>query len=63
MGILKDRLWTLMESEALTRIAHEIVEKNKGTEAVIMVGIKSRGTLGRPPGKLIERSKVFYPGY
>jgi pyrimidine operon attenuation protein / uracil phosphoribosyltransferase len=28
---------------ALTRIAHEIVERNKGTEDIIMVGIKSRG--------------------
>jgi len=28
---------------ALTRIAHEIVEKNKGIENVILVGIKSRG--------------------
>lgn len=28
---------------ALTRIAHEIVERNKGTENVVLVGIKSRG--------------------
>ncbi len=28
---------------AVTRIAHEIVEKNKGTENVVLVGIKSRG--------------------
>lgn len=28
---------------ALTRIAHEIVEKNKGTEDLVLVGIKTRG--------------------
>lgn len=28
---------------SLTRIAHEIVEKNKGTENLVLVGIKTRG--------------------
>jgi len=28
---------------ALTRVAHEIIEKNKGIENVILVGIKTRG--------------------
>ncbi|RJX29349.1 MAG: bifunctional pyr operon transcriptional regulator/uracil phosphoribosyltransferase PyrR [Dethiobacter sp.] len=28
---------------ALTRIAHEIVERNKGTDNVVLVGIKRRG--------------------
>ncbi|MFG6115199.1 bifunctional pyr operon transcriptional regulator/uracil phosphoribosyltransferase PyrR [Halobacillus sp. MO56] len=28
---------------ALTRISHEIIEKNKGVEDVILVGIKTRG--------------------
>ena len=28
---------------ALVRIAHEIVEKNKGTENLVLVGIRSRG--------------------
>lgn len=28
---------------ALTRISHEIIEKNKGVENVVLVGIKSRG--------------------
>ena len=27
----------------LTRVAHEIIEKNKGTEDIILVGIKRRG--------------------
>ena len=28
---------------ALTRIAHEILERNKGVEDLVLVGIKSRG--------------------
>lgn len=28
---------------ALTRIAHEIIERNKGIDSVILVGIKTRG--------------------
>jgi pyrimidine operon attenuation protein/uracil phosphoribosyltransferase len=28
---------------ALTRIAHEIIEKNKGTEDVVLIGIQRRG--------------------
>jgi pyrimidine operon attenuation protein/uracil phosphoribosyltransferase len=28
---------------ALTRIAHEILERNKGTEGLVLVGIRSRG--------------------
>lgn len=28
---------------ALTRIAHEIVEKNKGIENIVLIGIKTRG--------------------
>ncbi|MCP8616582.1 bifunctional pyr operon transcriptional regulator/uracil phosphoribosyltransferase PyrR [Salirhabdus salicampi] len=28
---------------ALTRISHEILEKNKGTDSLILVGIKTRG--------------------
>lgn len=30
-------------SRALTRIAHEVIERNKGIEDVILVGIKTRG--------------------
>ena len=37
----------IMDSEAirraLVRIAHEIIEKNKGVEAVVIVGIRTRG--------------------
>ncbi len=28
---------------ALTRIAHEIIEKNKGTEDLVLIGIRTRG--------------------
>ena len=34
---------------ALTRISHEIVERNKGTDDLVLVGIRTpRGTAGRP---------------
>lgn len=49
---------------ALTRIAHEIIEKNKGIEEVVILGIKTRGV---PLGKRIaqkiyeiEERKVAY---
>ena len=32
-----------MMKRALTRIAHEIIEHNKGVEACVLVGIKTRG--------------------
>lgn len=42
---------------ALTRIAHEIVEKNKGTDELVIVGIKTRGiTLAK---RLAERISSF----
>ncbi|PKR78556.1 bifunctional pyr operon transcriptional regulator/uracil phosphoribosyltransferase PyrR [Halalkalibacillus sediminis] len=31
-------------SRALKRISHEIIERNKGTEDLLLVGIKTRGT-------------------
>lgn len=30
-------------SRALTRIAHEILERNRGTDGVVLVGLRSRG--------------------
>lgn len=38
---------------SLIRIAHEIIEKNKGTENIALVGIKSRGV---PLAKLIAEN-------
>ena len=41
------KLATVMDADALrravTRIAHEILESNKGTEGLVLVGIRSRG--------------------
>lgn len=46
MPVLTDKT-VLMDSEgirrALTRISHEIVEKNKGVDNVVLVGIRTRG--------------------
>jgi pyrimidine operon attenuation protein/uracil phosphoribosyltransferase len=40
---------------ALTRIAHEIVERHGGTDDLVLVGIRSRGVpLARRLGRLIE---------
>jgi pyrimidine operon attenuation protein / uracil phosphoribosyltransferase len=40
---------------ALTRVAHEIVERNGGTEALVLVGIRSRGVpLAQRLAALIE---------
>ena len=38
-------------NRSLTRIAHEIIEKNKGTENIALIGIKSRGV---PLAKMIS---------
>ena len=41
---------------ALTRIAHEIVERNGGTQALVLVGVRSRGVpLARRLAGLIEQ--------
>lgn len=49
---------------ALVRIAHEIVEKNKGTQDLLIVGIKRRGdSLGRKIARIIgeiEKTEVPY---
>ena len=56
MPVLTDKT-VLMDSEgirrALTRISHEIVEKNKGVENIVLVGIH---TLGVPIGERIAAS-------
>jgi pyrimidine operon attenuation protein/uracil phosphoribosyltransferase len=41
---------------ALTRIAHEILERNRGTEGLCLVGIRNRGdTLARRLAVIIEK--------
>ena len=42
---------------ALTRIAHEIVEKNKGTDELVLIGIKTRGI--HLAKRLAERIEAF----
>ena len=46
MAVVIDKK-TIMDAQAikraLKRIAHEIIEKNKGTENLILIGIRSRG--------------------
>jgi len=40
---------------ALTRIAHEIVERNKGAEGVVLAGLRTRGVpLAKRIGEIIE---------
>ena len=50
----------ILDKEALNRvlmrIAHEILEKNKGTQDLCLVGIqKPRGISGQAPGECIEK--------
>lgn len=48
---------------ALTRIAHEILEKNKGVEGLMLVGIKTRGVplAERLREKIAEIENVMVP--
>ena len=42
-------------ARAITRISHEIIEKNKGIEDIVLIGIKTRGVpLSRRIAKKIE---------
>ena len=44
---------------AITRISHEIIERNKGIEDVVLVGIKTRGVpIADRIGKKIEQFEV-----
>ncbi|ADY55036.1 Bifunctional protein pyrR [Syntrophobotulus glycolicus DSM 8271] len=48
---------------AVTRIAHEIVEKNKGTQGLALIGIRTRGVplAERIHEKILEFEKVDIP--
>lgn len=54
---------TLMDEQALVRavrrISHEIVERNKGAEDLVLVGIKSRGV---PLAKMIKENILSLEG-
>lgn len=65
MPILVDKA-VLMDAEAirraLTRISHEIVEKNKGVADVILVGIRTRGVpIAERLAEAIERIEGVRP--
>lgn len=65
MKILKLKTQLLDEkaiSRTLIRIAHEIIEKNKGTEDIVLVGIKRRGyPLAQRLAKCIEKIEGVMP--
>lgn len=44
---------------AITRIAHEIVERNQGTEGIVLIGIRKRGV---PLAKRIQRKLKEFEG-
>lgn len=54
---------TVMDADdvrrALTRIAHEIVERNRGTDDLVLVGIRTRGA---PLAERIARSIASFEG-
>ena len=63
---MKDYKRQIMDEDgirrALTRIAHEIVERNKGTDNLVLVGIKSRGEpLARRLAENIETIEGIRP--
>ncbi len=48
---------------ALTRIAHEILEKNKGTENLVLIGIETKGVpLALRLADEIKAIEAVYPG-
>ncbi|NLO97132.1 MAG: bifunctional pyr operon transcriptional regulator/uracil phosphoribosyltransferase PyrR [Peptococcaceae bacterium] len=63
-GIPKNRI---MDADgirrAITRISHEIVEKNKGTENLVLIGIRTRGVplAERIQARILEFEKVKLP--
>lgn len=50
-------------NRALTRIAHEIVERNKGGEDLVLIGIKSRGVplAKRLQSKILKIEEIEVP--
>ncbi len=43
MGIKAKIIDTLGLDRTVTRLAHEIVEHNKGSENIVLIGMKTRG--------------------
>ncbi|CAM4219710.1 bifunctional pyr operon transcriptional regulator/uracil phosphoribosyltransferase PyrR [Lacicoccus alkaliphilus] len=50
-------------SRSLTRMAHEVLERNKGTENIILLGIKTRGEFlaDRLQQKIVQIEEVSVP--
>ena len=49
---------------AIVRISHEIIEKNKGVENVVLVGIRTRGVpIAERIAEAIEKYHVKLVGY
>ena len=44
-------------ARALTRIAHEILERNKGADDLVLLGIPTRGVAARPPARRRHRAR------
>jgi pyrimidine operon attenuation protein/uracil phosphoribosyltransferase len=63
MKIKKELIDSSAMSRAITRIAHEILEKNKGTEDLVLIGIRTRGVplAERLAGKIEEIEGVKLP--
>lgn len=62
MTIMRFSMKTIMEESdirrALTRIVHEIIERNKGTSNLVLIGIKRRGDyIARRIAHRIEKSE------
>ena len=45
-------------NRAITRISHEIIEKNKGAEELAVIGIQRRGV---PLARIDDRGLLFSP--
>ena len=63
---MTDRKTTLLNSQevsrALTRIAHEITERNRGAEQLALIGVHTRGVpIAKRLAGLIERFEGVMP--
>lgn len=55
--MMKEIIDAIGMSRSITRIAHEIIEKNKGTDNLVLVGIKTRGVFLAQ--RLVEKINLF----
>jgi len=60
-GVFVPRVQVLAAEDvqrAITRIAHEIVERNRGLEDVVVIGCRPRGPSGLPPAQVLEEMEA-----